>query len=301
MPDSVAGVTWILTIAGLLLVLTALRDIFHTLWHPGGFGTLSRVLFALTWRVGRLRNRGSRSTEVAGPLGLLVTLVVWTLLMVVGFALVYVARMPEGFFYGSSLEPLDSSGPLAALYLSFVALTTLGLGDIQPATPLLRMAVPTEALLGFLLLTAGISWILQLYPALTRRRALARRLTTMARHRTVEVVETGEASIAVQHLESVRGELASVEIDLLQYGESYYFRETQADVSLAASLPYVAELVAAGERSSSFEVQQAAALLSDGLAELLALLRRGFLGDAGDDDATLQAFARDHQQVVLQG
>lgn len=37
--------TWLLTVAGALLVLLALRDIFHTLWHPSGFGTLARLVF----------------------------------------------------------------------------------------------------------------------------------------------------------------------------------------------------------------------------------------------------------------
>ena len=294
-----SAVTWILTVAGLVLIAVALRDIFHTLWHPGGFGTLSHVLFAFTWRAVKLRHRGSRLSGSAGPLGLLLTLGTWTLLLVIGFALLYFPRMPQDFNFGSSLHPERSSDALASVYHSAVALTTLGLGDIQPATPLLRLLVPTEALLGFVLLTAGISWILQLYPALNRRRALARRLTTMARHGVLDVVATGEASIAVQHLEAVRVELATVEVDLLQYAESYYFRETERDVSLAAALPYVVELVAAGRRSSSFEVRNAAALLDDGLAELVRLLRREFLGAAGDVEATLEAFARDHRQQTL--
>ena len=39
---------WVFTILGVSLVMVALRDIFHTLWHPGGFGPLSRAAFALT-------------------------------------------------------------------------------------------------------------------------------------------------------------------------------------------------------------------------------------------------------------
>ncbi len=288
--------TWLLTVVGALLVGTALRDIFHTLWHPGGLGTLSRLLFGLVFRAMKPANRGSRSTELAGPLGLLLTVGVWTLLLVVGFALVYLPHMPQDFYFGSSLHPGRSSDAVASLYLSITALTTLGLGDIQPATPVLRLVVPAEALVGFVLLTAGISWILQLYPALNRRRALARRLSTMARHSVGEVVEDGETSVAVQHLEGVRGDLASIEMDLLQYGESYFFREVRTDVSLAAALPYVTELAAAGARSSAPEVRSAAVMLADGLSELLALLRRGFLGDVGDDEATLAAFARDHQK-----
>ena len=288
--------TWAMTAAGLVAIVYALRDIFHTLWHPAGFGSLSRIVFRSMWRVTKVSRRGSRSTELAGPLGLLATLGVWASLSVLGFALVYLPRMPDGFYFGSSLEPQTSSDLVASAYLSMVALATLGFGDIQPATPLLRIVVPLEALVGFVLLTAGISWVLQLYPALTRRRALARRLSTMDRCEAARVVETGRASIAVHYLEGVRSELATIEMDLVQYAESYYFREVQPDVSLAATLSYVLELVAAGEKSSASEVRNAAMMLGSALEQLLILLRREYLGDVSGDRETLAAFARDHQQ-----
>lgn len=284
---------------GVGLIVIALRDVFHTLWHPSGFGTLSRLVFATAWHVAKVIDRRSRSSELAGPVGLLATLAMWALLLVTGFFLVYLPQMPEGFYFGSSLKPGTSSDAVASLYLSIVALTTLGLGDIEPATTLLRLVVPLEALVGFLLLTAGISWILQLYPALIRRRALARRLTTMARHAADEVVANGTVSVAVQHLEGVRSDLAAVEMDLVQYAASYYFRERSPDLSMAAALPYVAVLTDAGERSSGSEVRQAADMLGAGLSAFLEVLQDGFLGGDLDATASLSAFARDHQHVPL--
>ncbi len=290
--------TWSLTAAGTILILYVLRDIFHTLWHPSGFGALSRRIFMITWRLAKLRKRQSGSTELAGPLALLATLGTWASLSIGGFVLIYLPRMPDDFFFGSSLEPQASSHILASLYLSLVAVGTLGLGDIVPATPLMRIAVPMEALVGFVLLTAGISWVLQLYPALVRRRALARRLTTMCRSGARDVVQNGHAGVAVQYLEGVRGELATVEMDLVLYAESYYFRESQSDTSLAAVLPFVVDLVAGGEQSSAPEVRQAAKMLRLALGELLALLRRDHLGEVGGELETLAAFARDHQQSM---
>lgn len=287
---------WLLTISGALLIGVALRDIFHTLWHPGGFGSLTRVVFALTWRASKLRRGGARPSAIAGPLGILLTLGMWTSLVVVGFALIYLPRLTEDFYFSSSLQPGQSSNLSLALYASFVAVTTLGFGDITPATLELRLVVPAEALLGFLLLTAGISWILQLYPALNRRRALARRLSNMRQRGVDRIVEAGRVCVAAQQLESVRGELATVEMDLRQYGESYYFREDRADISLAATLPYVAQLVEAGDRSASPEVQLAAETLGDGLNEVLQLLRDEYLSKVQGRDATLTALADDHGQ-----
>ena len=76
----------------------------------------------------------------------------------------------------------------------------------------------------------------------------------------------GESSVAVQYLEGVRGELATVEMDLVQYAESYYFREVRSDTSVAAVLSCVVDLVAAGERSSAPEVRNAAMMLASASA-----------------------------------
>lgn len=289
---------WLLTLLGLALVAAAAQDIFHTLWHPRGFGGISRMLFRLVWRLGKPLNRGTRSTEVAGPLGLVLTALVWTALIVVGFALVYLPHLPEGFHHGNPPFPRGASGTEDALYVSAVTLATLGFGDIVPATPWLRAVVPAQALLGFVLLTAAISWILQLYPALTRRRALARQLDTMARTDAAETVEHGEPSIAASHLDDVRAGLAQVEMDLLQYGESYFFREREPRRSLPACLPQVDVLIAAGARSESPEVRRAATMLDVGLTALLELMCDDFLDTADADDpraSILAKLAADHQ------
>ncbi|MDQ3306941.1 MAG: ion channel [Actinomycetota bacterium] len=115
---------------------------------------LSRVLFVLVRRLTKLVDRRRRSTELAGPLALLVTAAVWTWLLILGFALIYLPHMPEGFTFASGLSSSSSSDLLASVYLSLVALASLGLGDIRPDDLLLRLVVPFEALLGFLLLTA---------------------------------------------------------------------------------------------------------------------------------------------------
>ncbi|MDP3969270.1 MAG: potassium channel family protein [Nocardioides sp.] len=289
---------WLLTLVGLGLVATAVRDIFHTLWHPHGFGGVSRLLFRVVWRLGKPWNRGTRSTEMAGPLGLVLTAVCWTALIVGGFALVYLPHLPEGFHHSEPPFPRGASGIEDALYVSAVALATLGFGDIVPATPWLRAVVPLQALLGFVLLTAAISWVLQLYPALTRRRGLARRLDTMARTDAAETVEHGDPSIAVGLLEGVREGLSEVEMDLLQYGESYYFREREPRRSLPACLPQVDVLIAAGARSESPEVRRAATMLDVGLAALLDLVCDDFLDTADADDpraSILATLAADHQ------
>lgn len=293
--------TWVLGLAGAALVLVTLRDIFHTLWHPRGFGSLCRLLFRLVWHVtDRLMRH--RSSELAGPLGLLVVAVAWAALIVLGWTLVYLPHMPDGFIFDSSLTPQRSSDVLASAYLSLVAVATLGFGDIVPAEPLLRMLVPVQALIGFVLFTAVISWVLQVYPALIQRRALARRLSLLRAHHAHETVARAQdPSVPTQLLLGLSEEITVVEMDLLQYGETYYFRESESDLSMAAALPYARRLAAAGHESRSHEVVQAAAVLDDSVGRLAALLDREYLHTGGSVDQTLEAFAHDHRQAAITG
>jgi Ion channel len=54
------------------------------------------------------------------------------------------------------------------VYFSFVTLTTLGFGDITPATPLAQSLVILEAIIGQIYLIIQVSWLVGLYVAHTR-------------------------------------------------------------------------------------------------------------------------------------
>ena len=291
--------TLLTTALGAFLVVAALRDMFDTLWQPRGMGTLCRLVFRGVWRVSRLLVARGRPMEHSGPAAALLTVGVWALLIVLGWALIYLPHMPEAFYFGSSLQPVDSSDVVASLYLSLVAVATLGFGDIVPSNPALRLAIPLQALIGFVLFTAAISWILQIYPALTQRRAVARRLTVMATTGTTDVVATGDVSVASQLLDSVTQAVTAADMDLMQYGETYYFRENESDVSLAARLPYVLDLIAAGRTATGAEVRHAAEMLNEATTNLASRLDHAYLHTGGTDlREILEAYAEDHQHVV---
>lgn len=285
--------TWVLTVAGALLVLLVLRDMFHTLWHPRGFGSMGRAVFAAVWWLTR-----RFKTELPGPLGMLAVALLWTLLLVTGWTLVYLPHMPDGFHFSSPLRPADSHDLVTSAYLSVVTVATLGYGDIVPASPALRLLAPLQALIGFALLTAVISWVLQVYPALGRRRALARQLSIMAATDTVSFLGEGRASVVTQLLHSLIDQLGTIRVDLLQYGESYYFREDDPRLSLAANLPYTLDLVAAGKQVECVDVRHLAAMLEQAVADVAGVLEE-YVGSHKTVPGSLEAFAADHGQRPL--
>lgn len=78
---------WWPVLPGVVLVVVALRDVFHTLWHPSGEGVLSGALTRVLWA--GARRRGRRAGALVGPVTVVATIVVWVALLVLGFALVH--------------------------------------------------------------------------------------------------------------------------------------------------------------------------------------------------------------------
>src|SRR4051794_40092659 len=165
-------VVW--TVLGIVLIAFALRDIFDVLFHPLGRGMIARrVVRGLAALARRKRGRSGTIGLLAGPLSYIAVVGTWAVLLAVGWALVFLPQMPQGFHFDPGLNPAAHSGFLDALYVSLTNLTSLGYGDISPASSLLRILGPVEAMFGLGLLTASISWLLSIYGAISRRDSLA--------------------------------------------------------------------------------------------------------------------------------
>lgn len=287
---------WIVTVGGAALVVVALRDIFHTIWRPSGRGGLTRRLMGAVWRIGR---RPRTVGPLTGPLGMIAVVLAWVLLITVGWALVYWMHLPGGFVFSGGLDASSRAGPLDALYLSLVTLATLGFGDIVPAAPWLRIAVPVQALIGFALLTAAVSWVLQVYPALTRRRALAVRLSLLRRVDTMRLVADPQSTFAAALLEDLAVGLVQVRVDLTQYAETYYFRDGDADSSLPAMVGVVLDVSDQARCSPVADVRFAGELLAAAVADYLRVVDERFVRVGGSVESIASAYAEDQGQVVV--
>lgn len=284
---------WAVTAAGLVLVLVALRDIFSTIWHPGGRGGLSRRLMTGMWVLGRRARHRRRLHHLSGPLAMVAVVFVWLSLIVLGWALVYWPHLPEGFLYSAGLEPAEHDGLADALYLSSVTLGTLGFGDISPVEPWLRFAVPVEALIGFALLTAAVSWVLEVYPALTRRRSLAVRLAQLRKVDILGLLRSGRSAAAPGLLLDLAGAVAQLRGDLTQYAETYYFRDGDPEASLPAMFPVLLALADEARRSADPDLRFAGQLLAVSAEDYLRVIDADFLGVGGSVHDICAAYADD--------
>ena len=287
---------WVFTLVGVLLVAAVVRDVFHTLFHPVGHGSIAPQVMKAVWRLLRLLPADRRIATLTGPLGIAVVVLTWGFMAVVGWTLIYFAQMPEGFAYGSELNPSARHDLIDSLYLSLVTISTLGFGDVVPASVSLRLVAPFEALFGFMLLTAAVSWVLEIYPALHRRRVLAMQLSTLRRAREA-VPDAGIDDVPVDVLTSLAASVVEARNDFTQYGATYYFRDLEVDASLAASLEYATQLAAEACASSRPQMRMAGALMSTAVDSLAEVLDQEFLQLGGDTVQVVQAYAADHRHI----
>jgi hypothetical protein len=181
-----------------------------------------------------------------------------------------------------------------ALYVSMVTTATLGFGDVVPTAGWLRAAVPLQAFIGFALLTAAVTWVLQLYPALIRRRTLAVRLATLHRADPAAVLRSTDGTLAVQVLDGLGTAFAQVRVDLTQYPETYYFRDGTPEASLPAMVPVATGLAATAQEAPSGDVRLAGQVLRSVLDDYAQVVAELFLRGEGAPDDLLRAYAADH-------
>lgn len=257
------------TIAGVFLVLIALNDVFHTLLRPAATGRLSALVFRGVWAMTR---RPRRVASISGPLTILTTISMWLLLVAVGWALIYLPHVPDGFSY-SGIDPADYHPFVEAITFSLVALTTLGLGDVIPADPLIRVLTPLEALTGFVLLSAAVAWFMQLFPALSRRRAFAIELTGLHEAGVTGGVGQLSDARAASIVRGISQSLAAVTADLVQNPEIFYFAENDEALSAPSALRYSLELRDSALSSTNPDVRAEGRALSHVIDELARVLR----------------------------
>lgn len=159
------------------LVLLVAYDVYATILHARArSGPVGETLNSIAWRAARFvafrlpRQRRHKTLNMVGPLLLPLLLIIYLLLLVSGFALIYYAHMPAQFV----VEPEAASHPfIESIYFSGITLTTVGYGDIAPHTPAMRLVALIESASGFALISLAVTYLITVYSALERKRAVA--------------------------------------------------------------------------------------------------------------------------------
>jgi len=161
------------TVAGLVLVGTALLDAFETIVLPRRVSRRLRVagvFYWVTWRQYRalarrikLETRQESFLSFYGPSSLLLLVGLWALILIVGFALLQWAA-------GSAFSAPDNQRDFGTvLYFSGTTFFTLGLGDVVPNSSQARVLTVIEGGTGFAFLALLIGYLPIVYQLFARR------------------------------------------------------------------------------------------------------------------------------------
>ena len=161
-----------IAVLGTVLILTVTIDAFYTVFSNRGGGWLTNVWTSTIWKALlaiHRRFRTHRLLSVSGP-GLLLSIVVlWYLMLVVGWACV---------FGSTDTSVINSDKQLITnfedkLFFVSVTLSTLGYGNMVPNGPPWTFWGNATAFSGTVLLTASLSYVLAVLQASIERRQLA--------------------------------------------------------------------------------------------------------------------------------
>ena len=151
------------------------------------------------------------------------------------------------------------------------------------------------------MLTATVAWILQTYPALSRRRALAHELNLFRRAAGTQGVSALEPGHAAALVDSFARSVATVSIDLLAFNETYYFHEAQQRESLPATVAYAQQLASEAEASTHSDLQFAGGMLHAALDDLAEVLRGKFGHSGQTSSAVFQSYETHHRHRRKRG
>jgi hypothetical protein len=266
-----------------------LREVFQDLFHPSESGSLSDFIARGWFKV--LRPFPSLLSDAA-PLAIITNTAAWAVLVALGFTLVYWPWFPEGFTLQNQGSP---TGFWSVCYYSCEVLTTLGFGDYPPKFAGLRFLSIFEAATGFGLLTAGVSSILLIQPALGRIRALARAVGVFCRASErceLPLWQPGKGD----RLDIFAIALARSRVDIVHSPILFYFYSRNDDASLPAALLRLEEICADAMKDENHDIRARATALRLSLEELAELLGRRLPHQARGQDVhcMLEAFAEKH-------
>jgi hypothetical protein len=254
---------------GIVIALFAVHQMFQDLFHPTQTGALSE------WagrKIYRLFRRFPHLLETAGPLTVFLVIFLWATLLVTGFAFIYWSVFPADFELRGPRQPSTNDAFWWCFYYSLQMLTTLGIGDITPLPDWLRILSAFNTLIGFSLVTASLTWIVLLFPALTRLRALARRSITLADAQSdtgVPVFSPGMHTVLMELAEAV----LYARVDLVHFPVLFYFYSGDPRASLSQALLTLLEFADRGQQSSYPElIRLAAASLRTALQQIAEVI-----------------------------
>jgi hypothetical protein len=243
----------LVAVLAIMLIALVLFEVFETIVLPRRVARqlrLTRLLYLTTYplfvRLSRKIQRPQRRETLLayfGPLVLIMLLGMWTVLLILSFALLQWSAGPN------IVTPGGASGFWIDLYMSGTTFFTLGLGDAVPMSGLARFITVIEGGTGFAILALVIGYLPVLYQAFSRREVNISQLDARAGSppTAVELLRRAcrqDAGMLVEFLKDWERWSAELMESHLSYPQLAFFRSQHENQSWLAALTMVLDACA---------------------------------------------------------
>lgn len=298
----------LVAICAILLILTALWDVFESIVLPRRVSRRLRIaglVYRVTWkpwsslaRHMRAANRREGFLSLYGPLAFLFVLGTWAFVLIAGFGLLQWAL-------GTQLTSAEGHAGFGTdLYMSGTTFFTLGLGDVYPNGPLPRILTVVEAGTGFGLLAMVISYLPILYQAFSRREVNISLLDARAGSppSAVELLRRYGRDQNMEALQALLHNWETWAAELMESHVSYpslgYFRSQHEHQSWVAALTTILDVCALAMVGID-DISPQAARLTFAMARHAAVDLSQVFGTHPDDDKIVAKRLKPEELVQL--
>lgn len=213
---------------GILILTAGIIDLpWTTLWVEGGAGPLTSRVMKGTWRTFRkVGSHHSRFLSLSGPLILGFSLLVWTVLLWIGWTFIFAGTE-------NALIDTQNPGPISWIerfYFTGYTIFTLGNGDFVLRDGIWQIATVFATASGMLFVTMSVTYVLSVLDAVTQKRSFASSVSGLGTQSDV-IVRTswdeGEFQGLDLPLNSFISELSTLTTNHKAYPILHYFHSEQ--------------------------------------------------------------------------
>ncbi|MDT0686019.1 ion channel [Autumnicola psychrophila] len=229
-------------VCGAVILLVVIHDFFFTTLSDNGAGFISRNVSIFSNQIIQLVVQviGRKAYSYQGLFVNLMILTSWLLLIWGGLFLVY-SSDPEGL--------TNSSGRVAnnweRLYFTGYTLSTLGMGNFKPTTPLFEMITSCFSFFGFIFFTSSMTYFLSVSSALVNKRSFTKGVYSLGKNpqRIAEKLCSFDSSFSYQQFMTLQDMISKHSINHHAYPVIHFYTEVDKKDSFSLNLARLDEAV----------------------------------------------------------
>lgn len=228
------------TLGVLILLFVTIDIIWTTLWVDGGAGPLTNLTTSLIWKSLKKVDDKGKVLKLSGPTILIATLLIWVGLAWLGWfmLLLFIENPLINTIDGRSLTRLD------LFYFTGTILFTFGNGDYAPSPGIMQILTTLLSGYGMVILSLGISYVLNVMDGVVGKRTLARDISSIGRsaEEFLTTVYNGSEFYDISsYLDSISSNLNHTANQQQAYPLLSYYHGNDPNKSVAYLLPVLAD------------------------------------------------------------